>query len=209
MLKKEGQINAILALECLCTANSLPVIRKEVEAILPNTQVIERGSRVVARAEARNQVSAEAQVTLDKEKRGREILQLERERLASILIPVILVACALWIAFMGFINVRSRREEIGILRTVGVSAKSIFMLFIWKHVTIGILGGCIGLVLGSVSVLVFANPGVAMGSIGSTSFWVGIAVMAVLGASLLAVLAGWIPAMLASNQDPAEVMREE
>jgi putative ABC transport system permease protein len=209
LLKKEGQINAILALECLCTANSLPVIRKEVEAILPNTQVIERGSRVVARAEARNQVSAEAQVTLDKEKRGREILQLERERLASILIPVILVACALWIAFMGFINVRSRREEIGILRTVGVSAKSIFMLFIWKHVTIGILGGCIGLVLGSVSVLVFANPGVAMGSIGSTSFWVGIAVMAVLGASLLAVLAGWIPAMLASNQDPAEVMREE
>jgi putative ABC transport system permease protein len=209
LLKKEGLINAILALECLCTGNSLPILRKEVEAILPDTYVIERESSVLARAEARNQVSAEAKVTLDKETRGKEILQSERERLASILTPVILVACALWVAIMGFINVRSRREEIGILRTVGVSAKSIFMLFIWKHITIGILGGCIGLVLGSAFVLSFANPGVPVGSIGSPSFWLGMTVLAVLGASLLTVLAGWIPSMIASNQDPAEVMREE
>jgi putative ABC transport system permease protein len=209
LLKKEGKINAILALECLCTGNSLPILRKEVESILPDAHVIERESSVLARAEARNQVSAEAKVTLDKEASGREILQSERERLASILIPVILVACALWVALMGFINVRSRRGEIGILRTVGVSAKDIFLLFIWKHITIGILGGCIGLALGSFLVLFFANPGVAIGSIGSLHFWLGMAVLAILGASLLAVLAGWIPAMIASNQDPAEVMREE
>jgi putative ABC transport system permease protein len=209
LLKKEGQINAILALECLCTGNSLPILRKEVEALLPDTQVIEREPSVIARVEARKQVSAEASLTLDKEKLGMETLQYERERLASILTPVILVACALWVALMGFINVRSRREEIGILRTVGVSAKSIFMLFVWKHITIGILGGCIGLVLGSFFVLFFANPGVAAGSVGSPPFWLGMAGLAILGASLLAVLAGWIPAMIASNQDPAEVMREE
>jgi putative ABC transport system permease protein len=209
LLKKEGQINAILALECLCTGNSLPILRKEVEAILPNTHVIEREPSVIARAEARNQVSAEARMTLDKEIRGREDLQSERARLASILIPVILVACALWVAIMGFINVRSRREEIGILRTVGVSAKSIFMLFIWKHITIGVLGGFAGLVLGSLFVLFFANPGVSIESAGSPPFWLGMAILAILGASLLAVLAGWIPAMIASYQDPAEVMREE
>jgi putative ABC transport system permease protein len=209
LLKKEGQINAILALECLCTGNSLPILRKEVEAILPDTQVIERESSVLARAEARNQVSAEASVTLDKETRAKEILQSERERLASILIPVILVTCALWVALMGFVNVRSRRGEIGILRTVGVSAKSIFMLFIWKHITIGILGGCVGLVLGSFFVLFFANPGVTIGSIGALPFWLGMAVLAILGASSLAVLAGWIPSMIAAYQDPADVMREE
>jgi putative ABC transport system permease protein len=209
LLRKEGQINAILALECLCTANSLPVLRKEVEAILPDTHVIERESSVLARAEARNQVGTEARVTLDKEMRGREILQSERERVASILIPVILVACALWVAIMGFINVRSRSREVGILRTVGVSARSIFLLFIWKHVTIGVFGGCAGLGLASFFVLLFANPGIAMGSVGSALFWLGMAALAVLGASLLAVLAGWIPAMIASCQDPAEVMREE
>ena len=209
LLKKEGQINAILALECLCTGNSLPVIRKEVEAILPDTQVIEREPAVVARAEARNQVSDEARVTLDKEMRGREILRTERERLTSILIPVILITCALWVALMGFINVRSRREEIGILRTIGVNTRSIFMLFIWKHLTIGILGGFLGLLLGSLFVLFFANPGVPVGTVGSLLFWLGMAALAIVGASVLAVLAGWIPAMLASHQDPAVVLREE
>jgi len=209
LLKKEGQINAILALECLCTGNSLPVIRKEVEAILPDTQVIEREPAVVARAEARNQVSDEARVTLDKEMRGREILRTERERLTSILIPVILITCALWVALMGFINVRSRREEIGILRTIGVNTRSIFMLFIWKHLTIGILGGFWGLLLGSLFVLFFANPGVPVGTVGSPLFWLGMAALAIVGASVLAVLAGWIPAMLASHQDPAVVLREE
>ena len=34
LLKKEGLINAILALKCLCTEDILPVIRKEVAAIL-------------------------------------------------------------------------------------------------------------------------------------------------------------------------------
>ena len=209
LLKKEGQINAILALECLCTGNSLPVIRKEVEAILPDTQVIEREPAVVARAEARNQVSDEARITLDKEMRGREILRVERERLTSILIPVILMTCALWVALMGFINVRSRREEIGILRTIGVNTRSIFMLFIWKHLTIGILGGFSGLLLGSLFVLFFANPGVPVGTVGSPLFWLGMAALAIVGASVLAVLAGWIPAMLASHQDPAVVLREE
>ncbi len=209
LLNKEGRINAILALECLCTGNSLPVIRKEVGAILPDIQVIEREPSVVARAEARNQVSAEASVTLEKEMRGREILQAERERMASILIPVILVTCALWVTLMGFINVRSRREEIGILRTIGVSARTLFLLFIWKHLTVGVLGGMSGLILGSLFVLSFANPGVPLGDVGSPLFWAGMAALAVLGASMLAVLAGWIPAMLASQQDPAVVLREE
>jgi putative ABC transport system permease protein len=211
LLGKEGQVNAILALECLCTGNALPTIRKEVAAILPGTQVIERESRAVARAEARNQVANEAAMTLEKEKRGRDILRDEREHMASVLVPVILLTCALWVALMGFINVRSRQEEIGILRTVGVSAKRIFMLFIWKHISIGVMGGFLGLILGSVFVLFIVNsdPEVSIAAVGSLPFWIGMAALAIIGASLLAVIAGWIPAIIASRQDPAEVMREE
>ena len=209
LLGKKGLINAILALECLCTGNALPTIRKEIAAILPGTQVIERESRALARAEARTKVAQEARTALEKEKHGREILRYERERMASILMPVILLACALWVALMGFMNVRSRREEIGILRTVGVSAKRIFMLFIWKHVYIGILGGSFGFFLGSILAIIFSSPdqAVKIGTIGSLPFWLGMAALAVLGASLLAVIAGWIPAMIASRQDPAEVLR--
>ena len=210
-MKKEGQINAILALECLCSGNALPVIRKEIAAILPGTQVIERESRALARAEARNQVSGEAVTTLDEERKGREVLRAERERMASILTPVILLACAIWIAVMGFINVRSRREEIGILRTIGVSARRIFMLFIWKHVSIGILGGLFGLILVVIITFFWAgsDPSLQASVAGSFTFWLEMAALAVVGASLLAVIAGWIPAMIASGQDPAEVLREE
>ncbi len=210
LLGKEGKINAILALECLCTGNSLAAIRKEVAEILPGTQVIEREPSVIARAEARTQVAEEAAKTLEKEKRGREILRDERERMASMLVPAILLVCALWIAVMGFLNVRSRREEIGILRAIGVSVRSIFMLFIWKHVSIGLLGGFFGMLLGSVlAILFFGHRGIPIASIGSFSYWTGLVALAVIGSSFMAMIAGWVPAMIASNQDPADVLREE
>ena len=211
LLGKEGRINAILALECLCTGNALPTIRKELAAILPGTQVIERESRALARAEARIQVGNESAKTLEEEKRGRDILRSERERMASVLVPVILLTCALWVAVMGFINVRSRREEIGILRTVGVSARRIFMLFVWKHISIGILGGLLGLILGVSVVFLVANSNsdIPIRTLGTLPFWFEMAGLAVIGASLLAVIAGWLPAMVASRQDPAEVLREE
>jgi ABC-type lipoprotein release transport system permease subunit len=209
LLRKKGQINAILALECLCNGNALPTIRKELASILPGTQVIERESSAVARAEARNQVAQEAETTLEKEKLGREILRGERERMASSLMPFVILACALWVAVMGFINVRSRREEIGVLRTVGVSSWRIFMLFIWKHIFIGILGGFFGLILGSVLPIILAGRDVRAGAIAPIPFWFGMTALALAGSSLLAVIAGWIPAMIASRQDPAEVLREE
>jgi putative ABC transport system permease protein len=204
-------INAILALKCLCADNTLPVIRKEVAAILPGTRVIERGSKVVAREEARTQVAEEAKLTLKKEAQGREIIGRERKRMVSALIPVILLACALWVTFMAFINVRARREEIGILRTVGVSARTIFMLFTWKHVFIGIFGGVSGIVLAGILtfVLTASMPSIQIEIFGSVSLISKLAFVSVIGASLLTIAAGWIPSMIASGQDPAEVLREE
>ncbi len=211
LLKKEGLINAILALKCLCADSSLPVIRKEVAAILPGTRVIEQGSKVVAREEARTQVSEEAELTLKKEAQSREIIGQEKRRMVTALIPVILLACALWVALMGFINVRSRQEEIGILRTIGVSARTIFMLFTWKHIFIGIIGGISGTLLAGILTFIFTA---SMSSIqaeifGSVSSILKLAFISVIGASLLTIAAGWIPSMLASGQDPAEVLREE
>jgi hypothetical protein len=211
LLNKEGLINAILALKCLCANSSLPVIRKEVAAILPGTRVIEQGSKVVAREEARTQVADEAKLTLQKEKQGREIIGRERKKMVSVLIPVILLACALWVAFMGFINVRSRREEIGILRTVGVSSRVIFMLFTWKHIFIGIIGGISGIILAGIVILIFTTSMHAIQTeiFGSVSLILKLTFVSVIGASLLTIAAGWIPSMIASGQDPAEVLREE
>jgi len=211
LLDKQGLINAILALECLCTGDALPLIRKEIAAILPGTQVIERGSQALARAEARTKVEKEAQVAIEKEKLGRQHLRTVRERLASILTPVIVTACAVWVALLGFTNVRARREEIGILRALGVSARGILAMFLSRHILVGVLGGALGFCAGVLAAVYFST------ALEGTWIWIkgtdlsvaGLLVLSVGGAAALAVIAGWIPTMIATRQDPAEVLREE
>ena len=212
LLEKPGLINAILALECMCAgSDALPLIRKEIAAILPGTQVIERGSRALARAEARNKVEEEAKVAIEKEKLGRQYLRSVRERLASILTPVIVMACAVWIVLLGFTNVRARRGEIGVLRTLGVSAKGILAMFLSRHIMVGVLGGALGFFAGVLAAVYFgaALEDTRIGITDMDLSLAGLLAISVGGAAVLAVIAGWIPTLTAIRQDPAEVLREE
>ena len=212
LLDKPDQINAILALECLCAGEeALPKIRKEIAAILPGTQVIERGSRALARAEARTKVAEQGRMLIEKEKQDRQELRSEREHLASILTPVVVTACAVWIAVLGLTNVRARREEIGILRAIGVGTRHILVMFLSRHVLVGALGGAIGYAAGVWAAVYFsaAREGARIGVAEMGLSWFGLLVLSVVGAAALAVIAGWIPTMIATRQDPADVLREE
>ena len=65
LLKMQNVINAILALECNCaTVDRVGEIRAELAGILPGTQIIERGSKALARAEARNKAKQQADTDL-------------------------------------------------------------------------------------------------------------------------------------------------
>lgn len=211
LLDKPGLINAILALECHCTGEALPMIRKEIAGVLPNTQVIERGSRALARAEARTKVEEQARRAVENEKAARAMLRQNREHFASILIPIVVTACAVWVAVLGFTNVRARRDEIGILRTLGVSAKHILVLFMSRHVLLGVLGGALGFGAGALSAVYFgpAAEGMDAQIMGAGFSWGGLLLVSVAGAATLAVIAGWIPTLLATRQDPAVVLRQE
>jgi len=68
LLKMQNVINAILALECNCaTVDRVGEIRAELKGILPGTQIIERGSKALARAEARNKAKQKADTDLKEE----------------------------------------------------------------------------------------------------------------------------------------------
>ncbi len=212
LLDKSGQINAILALECLCVGEeALPKIRKDIAAILPGTRVIERGSRALVRAETRIKVAEQGRMLIKKEKHDRQKLRSEREHLASILTPVVVTACAVWIAVLGLTNVRARREEIGILRAIGVGARHILVMFLSRHVLVGALGGAIGFAAGVWSAVHFSaareEARIEISNMGLSLF--GLLALSVVGAAALAVVAGWIPTMIATRQDPADVLREE
>lgn len=213
LLNKPGLINAILALECLCVGEEgLPLIRKEIATILDDKiQVIERGSEVIARAEARIKVEEQARASIQQEKDARENLRAVRERFASILTPVVVTACAIWIAVLGFTNVRARRGEIGILRALGVCSRRILVMFLSRHVLVGALGGALGFAAGVLAAVYFtaAREGTQIRVIDTGLPWAGLLVLSVAGAAALAVIAGWIPTVVAARQDPAEVLREE
>jgi len=203
ILNKEGKINAILALECHCSDSSLPMIIDEVHSVLPETQVIEKGSKVLMRAEARDRAAKEAQDAIMAEIINRKNLREQQEKFASILVPLVLLTSTLWIAFLFIGNVRVRKSEIGILRAVGVKEISIMKLFLYKALLIGLSGAFIGYFLG-----------VGIGSIWGGLFSSGLFnisqfVLVMVFAPLLSLLAAYIPATIAARQDPAEILRED
>ena len=203
MLGKQGQINAILALKCHCSGNDLATIRQDVVAVLPGTQVIEQGSKVVTRAEARGRASREAADALAAEVHNRQQLRGEQERFSSNLVPLVLLVSALWVGLVFYTNVRERRSEIGILRALGARAPTILRLFLTKALLMGCAGGMAGYVLGTWFGLA------RQGEVGASFLDLRLFLLAFCTAVVLSLAASWAPAYYAAQQDPAEVLREE
>lgn len=213
LLDKKGLINAILALKCLCIGSEdIAKLREKLGHILPNTQSIELGTRVVARAEARLKLKKETKAILRKEEENRLHLRSERERFASIIVPLIMIACAIWIGYLGFVNVKDRGTEIGILRALGYRSGQVLLLFLSKSLIIGFVGGLVGFLAGSLGgyylgVVLEGNiTSISSGARVLRPLWLAIA----LGIScVLTIIAGWVPALFAARQDPAEILSKE
>ncbi len=204
MLNRPNQINAILALKCHCAGNEISQVRADVSKILPETQVIEEASKVVTRAEARDRAAKEAKQAIESERNHRLQIRNEQERFAAIYVPSIMGLSVLWIALLFMSNVRDRQSEIGILRATGVKARKILSLFLLKAVVMGLIGALLGIIVGFMISLFLRNVEFNTAYID----WLMI-LMAVILAPLISVLASWIPAFIASQQDPAVVLSQE
>lgn len=224
LLSMQNLVHAILALECECAGDRIAQIRAEISGILPGTQVIERYSQALARAEARAKAKEVAEAALIREqKAGEETLAREREgryqieaqhaSLAGVIVPLVLIGAAGLIGFLAYANARQRREEIGILRAIGVRTSQIVLLFLGKAVILGVLGGIIGVGLGvwvgvhagetsaaapQFEQLVSASPGL----------WMTLASTPLLAVALAAI-ASWTAAIFAARQDAAIVLQGE
>ncbi len=209
MLGKKGLINGILALDCTCdTVDRLGLIRAEIAKILPDTQIIEFASQALARAEARTRAGAEAEESIRREKEGRAKLRSEREALAAMLVPVVMLGSAVWIGFLALANVRERRAEIGILRALGLRSRQVLLIFLGKAVVLGLVGAALGYVAGRLIGAAWREtpgaPPIEMALIEPRML-----LTVLVAAPVLAALASWLPAMVAAQQDPADVLREE
>ena len=218
LLNHPNQISCIVALECECGWGNLPLVRQEIMAILPDTQVLELAGKALARAEARLEADRNAREALNRERDGAEEViareresraaqRNQREQRAAVLVPLVLAACALWIGLLAWMNMRERRVEIGILRALGLRQSHIAMVFLVKAALLGLIGALLGAAAGVPLAAVLArNVGGLVAGFALVGWVTLVEVIAL--APLVVMLASWIPALLAAQQDPADVLRE-
>ncbi|MCX7426745.1 MAG: FtsX-like permease family protein [Planctomycetia bacterium] len=207
VLNKPGRINEILALGCRCPGPSLPIIREQLAAVLPETRITEFNSIAVARAEQRSLVAAKQEKILADLAASRLQVQDTLESLAGVITPVVVLACAVWVGLLALLNVRERRTEIGVLRAIGKPSGRIAALFLGKAVLLGLGGAAIGFVLGSAVAQLLGTRALGVSSDLFTVHY-GVLLGVVFGAPLLAALASYLPTLIALMQDPAVVLRD-
>jgi putative ABC transport system permease protein len=199
-------VHAIQALECYCVGDRITEIRKEIAGILPGTQVIERGQPALARAEARATAKESAEASLLQAKEAREDLRRHREQFASIMVPVALLASAMWIGFLAFSNVRQRRYEVGVLRAIGYGSRQILGLFLGKSLMVAIVGASIGSFVGLLIGVGLGTDALASSELFKffTPAHIGIGFVL---AIFLSAAGSWIPSVMAVRQDPALILQ--
>ena len=133
--------------------------------------------------------------------------------ISSVLIAFVaisLVVSSIMIAIITYISVLERTKEIGILRAIGASKKDISRVFNAETLIEGLTAGVMGIV---VTIIINIPINIIIKNIVNIS---NIAVLPVKGAIILiiisiilTVLAGFIPAKMASKKDPVEALRTE
>lgn len=207
LLGKRGFINEILALECRSSWANLPRIRAEIAGILPDTQVIEKASNVLAKMHAYLKVEDEGKAAIERERENMARLKTTWMRFASVLGSLMIVICVVWITFLAAGNVRGRRAEIGILRTLGFRSREILYVFLSRATAMGLFGGLLGFLAGGF----LANNWLR--SVGESShrwmFNFKLLGFSVFVAVAITMAASWVPAIRAARLDPAVALREE
>lgn len=125
-------------------------------------------------------------------------------------VAISLVVSSIMIGIITYISVLERTKEIGILRSIGASKKDISRVFNAETVIVGFAAGAIGII---VTVLLNIPINHIIKTISGIS---GVSKLPVAGgiiliaiSMLLTVIAGLIPAKVASKKDPVEALRTE
>lgn len=193
VLGLEGRINEIRALECLCMIESgrtnldpLTLAQRQLAEILPDAKVL----LLQGIAEVRQKQRA------------------AMEGYLALIMPIVIVACGVWIGLLAMLNVRQRLEEIGIMRGLGYGSGKIILLFLGRSVIIGLGGALLGFVGGTALALHF-GPDIfktTAKAIEPQYVWL---LWSVVIAPIFAAVSSFIPTVSAVTYDPAITLGKE
>lgn len=145
------------------------------------------------------------------------LFQAERQQMIGILRTLLVMLAAVWalaVAFMGLlfsIAVNERRQEIGVLRALGFTSRTIFRILLTEGLILAAAGGLVGIIVVAVGLALGSQQLAAVAGLPLVAPSVPALLGWALGGQLLALvsvaLAALIPAWLISRQEAAITMR--
>lgn len=208
ILGRPGKINGILALQCVCNTEDLGRLKDDVKAVLPHTKVFEFSSLIAARADVREKAAELHEEMISDEMEHQKEMRQKKERMASILVIFLIAGASVWIFVQILNNVRERKYEIGILRGIGFRRDEVLRIFLGKSALMGLVAGIIGCLAGIWLGLMWSS--IEFSNIGSENLIsFSTIILGLLLAPILALTAGFLPSVMAANQDPAVILSEQ
>lgn len=180
LLSKEGKVSS-LEVRALCNNCPVEEMSKQIEEVFPGLE-----------ARPMSQIVKN------------EMAVVEHTQSSAMAVSIItLLVSMLTVASTMLASINEKLKEIGIMRAVGASnAQIVFMLF-FEGAIIGLAGGIIGFVIGTIA-SAFAAP--LLVSVTPQPMWEILPLVAGICA-LTGMIASLIPAKRALGVDPAEVLR--
>jgi putative ABC transport system permease protein len=157
----------------------------------------------VARAVVGNVAGLE-KVTLEQLAKTLERASRTMTALLASIAAVSLIVGGIGIMNIMLLSVTERTREIGVRRAVGARARDVRRQFVAEAITLSLVGGVAGVVLG-----LAASIGIAQMLRWSTSISAGAIVLAFGIAAIVGIFFGWYPARQAARVDPIQSLRYE
>ena len=190
-LQGQSRINMIYA--AASAPERVPEAQEQIDALLRQRHRIARGAEPDFNMRSQEEIAATSQQQMG--------------ILKTLLLSI--AAVSLFIGGIGIMNimlvsVTERTREIGIRMAIGAKGRHVLLQFLFEAVTLSIVGGLLGVLLGVGSSTLFARimKWPVLVSSGSIALSFGVA-------GIVGICFGFFPALKASRLDPIEALRYE